>query len=389
MVNKMIWINNNEIVLKEQRITIIKKVFMKKILIVFLVILSSHTFAQSDTIRILAPTGEYSVGTMIFEWTDESRAFKYSNHYGDRRTLIVQIWYPASIDSQSLPAPYSSVSKDYEKVKANSYLRPSFTPSLSEANLILITPGRGTERFLYTTLIEDLASHGFIVASVDLPEIGYTIYQDGLVVKPSSEYQTPPGMMAGPYEKVDSFYEKPTEIGYRDLEFTLSKISELNQSDISQRFTGNINLNSIGIFGHSLGGRIAGEFAARNENVKAYITMEGIPPRKVRYEGKLNIPIAMLCSSGTLPYAYENYKSLIDNRKSSVFMIELIDFGHNSVTDNPYIYPENFKYGIEASKGLDIARNLITSYFETYLKVKNNFSDRLNNSNNLKYKEYK
>lgn len=198
---------------------------------------------------------------MIYEWTDTSRHMVYSNHIGDKRTIIIHIWYPAEIDKNSIPAPYSALSKDYQSVTTNSFLRPTLTKKLSSSSLIFISPGRGTERFLYSALAEDLASHGFKVASVNMPEIGYTIYKDALIIKPSPYFQTPPGMMAGPYEKVDSFFEKPTEIGYQDLAFAFSKISALNHSDLNHRFTGKLNLKSIGIFGHSLGGRIAGAFA--------------------------------------------------------------------------------------------------------------------------------
>jgi hypothetical protein len=258
-------------------------------------------------------------------------------------------------------------------------LRPSFTNELKKAHLILFCPGRGTERYLYSTLIEDLASNGFIVASVDMPEIGYVIYNDGLIIKPSPEFQPPKGMMAGPYEKVDEFFERPTEIGNQDLYFALKKITELNNSDISNRFNDKVDLQNIGIFGHSLGGRIAGEFASKNENVKAYISMEGVPPRKVRFNGEITIPTVMLCSSGTLPYAIENYNSYTDNRSNTVFMIELIDFGHNSVTDNPYIYPSYFNYAIDATEGLRISRELITGYFRSYLNDENIFTESLKN----------
>ncbi|MBT8385918.1 MAG: alpha/beta fold hydrolase, partial [Ignavibacteria bacterium] len=283
-----------------------------------LIIISVQVYSQTDSVKLMEPTGKFAVGTVVYEWTDEKRDFNYSSHNGDKRTIIVQIWFPASIDSNDIIAPYSALSNDYENVKSNSYLRPSFTNKLKKAPLILICPGRGTERFLYSTLIEDLASHGFIVASIDMPGIGYTIYKDGFIVQPSSEFKPPKGMMGGPYEKVDEFFEKPTEIGYNDLMFALLKLTELNENDISNRFTNKIDLTNIGVFGHSLGGRIAGKFASKNENVRAYISMEGIPPRKVRFNGDIKIPVVMLCSSGTWPYAKENYFSLIDNRSNTV-----------------------------------------------------------------------
>jgi len=362
---------------------------MKNTLIIIFITFSTILFGQVDSIQLLQPTGIYPVGTIIYEWTDNSREIQLTSHIGDKRTIIVQLWYPARIDSSSIKAPYSSLSKEYQNVSANSYLRPSFNEEIENSNLIILTPGRGTERFLYTTIAEELASHGFTVASVDMPQIGYVLYQDGMIIKPSPEFKPPSGMMSGPYELVDKFFEEPTELGTKDLDFAYKRITELNTSDPNNRFTQTINLQSIGIFGHSLGGRIAGKYAAENTNVKAYISMEGIPPRGIRYEGKISIPIAMLCSNGTWPYAKENYFSLINNRNSTVFMIELLDFGHNSVTDNPYIYPASFNYKIEPELGLKISREIILKYFDSVFEKKESFYRSLKNNNQIKFKEYR
>ncbi len=362
---------------------------MKNVIVFIFTCLSNIVFSQTDSIQLMQPTGKFPLGTMIYEWTDETRNIQLTSHKGDKRTIVVQLWYPARIDSNSIKAPYSSLSKDYLKVSANSYSRPSFSEEIEYSNLIIISPGRGTERFLYTTIAEELASHGFVVAAVDMPQIGYVLYQDGMVLKPSSKFKPPRGMMGGPYEKVDTFFEEPTEMGLKDMEFAFQKITDLNASDPNDRFVGKINLKSIGIFGHSLGGRIAGKFAVENKNIKAYISMEGIPPREIRFEGELDIPVAMLCSSGTWPYAKENYFSLINNRSSPVFMIELIDFGHNSVTDNPYIYPEHFNYKIDAILGIELSRYIILNYFDTTFNHKNTFSTLLSKRKQIKFQEYK
>jgi hypothetical protein len=96
----------------------------------------------------------------------------------------------------------------------------------------------------------------------------------------------------------------------------------------------------------------------------------------------------MLCSSGTWPYAKENYFSLIDNRKNKVYMIELPEFGHNSVTDNPYIYPDSFNYSINAISGLEITRKIVLSYFNEMLKKNTSFSNELKDFTQIKISKY-
>ncbi|MDM9632238.1 alpha/beta hydrolase family protein [Robiginitalea aurantiaca] len=328
-----------------------------------LLALTFQSYCQADTVQLIEPTGKYTVGTSIYEWIDESREMKVRAGFTQKRAIVTQFWYPAKSDSTLVKASYSALSNEYQKTLTNSYLRASLAKEIHRAPLIIIVPGRGTERFLYSTIAEELASQGFVVASVDMPEIGYIIYQDGFILYPSDDFKTPGGMMAGPYERVDEFFKKPTEIGYQDLMFVLKNITEFN----AYAFENKLDLENIGVFGHSLGGRIAGELTAKSEKVKALATMEGIPPRDVRYEGKIVVPSLMMCSSGTLKYAVDNYNSFIDNRNNTVYMTELVGFGHNSMTDNPYLYPDNFRYEIDSKKALEISRTLLTEFFKAYL----------------------
>ncbi len=345
----------------------------KYILTSFLfLVLALSGYCQPDTIQIMEPTGKYKVGTSVYEWIDEAREMEIRPGFSEKRAIVTQFWYPVKPGSALIKAPYSALSRDYQRTLTNSYLRTSIAGEIDNAPVIIIVPGRGTERFLYTTLAEELASHGFVVAAIDMPEVGYVIYQDGFTLYPSDKFKTPPGMMAGSYEKVDAFFEEPTEIGYRDLSFVLERINGLN----AYVFENKLDLNNIGVFGHSLGGRIAGEFTARNKKVKALSAMEGIPPRDVRYEGKINVPSLLFCSSQTLKYAVDNYNSFIDNRDNTVYMADLADFGHNSMTDNPFIYPGNFKYRIDPGKALEISRTLLTEFFKEALLGKNGFYER-------------
>jgi alpha-beta hydrolase superfamily lysophospholipase len=339
-----------------------------KILLLLLIV--SSAFSQSDSTRTLRPSGIFPVGTITYEWTDATRTVPYSSYPSDKRKIITQFWYPASKDSLAKTAPYNALSKDYRHVTSHSKLMPAFAVNQKNVPLIVFCPGRGVERFGYTSLAEELASQGYVVAAIDMPLIGYVYYPDGYVLLPSTKYRAPRGLMAGPYEKVDEFYQEPTQMGTEDVSFIINRIEELNKVDNSGRFVGKINLNNVGLFAHSLGGRIAGSVAAQDKRIKALVSMEGMPPRDIRYKGLLKIPSSMWVSSGTLPFAKENYQVLIDNRQSAVELVELKKFGHNSVTDFPLITPSQFKYEVNSTRGLEISRQLLVYFFESHLKSK-------------------
>ena len=254
--------------------------------------------------------------------------------------------------------------------------------------LVLISPGRGVDHCAYTSIAESLASNGYVVASVGMPEIGFVIFSDGYTCKPNPGFRPSRELMAGPYEKVDEFFETPTKIGKQDLEFALRQIQILNDEDPNGRFTNRIDLQNVGLFGHSLGGRIAGALAAENANIKAYISMEGIAPRQARFEGLLRMPVAMMCSSGTLPYAKENYQTLIDGRKQTVFMVELQKFGHNSVTDLPVISPGRYNYEIDPTTGLLTSVKIVNAFFDAYLANGAPFGETINGVKNVVITEY-
>ena len=54
--------------------------------------------------------------------------------------------------------------------------------------VVLFSPGFGVERELYAGLVEDLASHGYVVVSIDHPhDAGVVEFPDGRVVIPKSQ----------------------------------------------------------------------------------------------------------------------------------------------------------------------------------------------------------
>ena len=126
---------------------------------IFTVVSESTSVAQTaEPITLPKPTGTYPVGTVTYEWEDPIRKSGSSSIEGDLRRIIVQMWYPAEDDPQAPTAPYSAVSNDYRHVQGNSKLRPAFSKNASACPLVLISPGRGVQRFGYSTIAEALRS---------------------------------------------------------------------------------------------------------------------------------------------------------------------------------------------------------------------------------------
>ncbi len=197
--------------------------------------------------------------------------------------------------------------------------------------LVLLAPGRGLSSLSYSEVARFLAGHGFVVAGVDSPGSGRQFFSDGRVVPPDPALEPPPGLMAGPYIEVDRFFAAAATAGAGDLAFVLDRISRAEAGD-DMPFADRVDTDRVGLLGHSLGGRIAGAFAAQDSRAVAWIGIEGLAPRAARREG-LGIPALAILSEGVWPYAIDNVRELAWCAQRPTYFVRMTGIEHNTVTD--------------------------------------------------------
>jgi dienelactone hydrolase len=358
---------------------------MNRLNILFCFLLYSAVAIGQSKTQLPIPTGSFEIGTFTTEIQTKIQD-PFSIRTNSFLKLPIQFWYPAVNDTVRLSAKYSPLFKETDSVFTNSFYNRQFTNLVMKAPVVLICIGRGMTKHEYSIISEELASQGYIVASIDLPYIGTTKLLDGNLIKASQTFRLPPGMLGGPYEKVDSFFTTASALGAEYLNETINYIVSQNKTGTSP-FYGKIDINNFGVFGHSLGGRVAGQLIAENKRVRAYISMEGIAPRNIRMNG-VEKPMAYMLSDGIVKNAIANYEQAIPNRKSDVYIIVLKDFGHNSFTDYPVIAKSSANYKVEVSESTRITRKLLTSYFDMYLKSKGSFESNLTNETLIELKKY-
>jgi pimeloyl-ACP methyl ester carboxylesterase len=61
------------------------------------------------------------------------------------------------------------------------------------------------------------------------------------------------------------------------MSFALDQLEKLNASDPTGRFTARLDLNELGVFGHSLGGATALQFCHDDPRCKAGVDIDGAP----------------------------------------------------------------------------------------------------------------
>src|SRR4029078_9930026 len=194
-----------------------------------------------------------------------------------QRVVSAWIWYPANLEKISktespLPREWETLRLEALQTKLGSDIASAmkdFTvhahtnaPLLrgqSRLPVLLFTPGLSWLATDYSVLLEDLASHGYIVVGYSPEDFSDpVVFPDGRVVRQS--------LGKGASIGTDQSYM------HDDAIFVLHAIRDLDrQGFLKDR----IDLTCIGTFGHSIGGVTALVAAARDTTVRAAINIDG------------------------------------------------------------------------------------------------------------------
>ena len=296
------------------------------------------------------PAGPYAVGTQTFTWQDNSREEAFTAEAGDKRRLVVQIWYPAEPTSGQpvtyLPDPElrmgpfaksSGLPKflldHMQWVETNSHEDAPIKTALTELPLVLFSHGLGGMKNQNSVQMEELASQGYFVAAVDHPYDAYlTIFDDGT----TADYRSS-------HDGIDSeeafwaFRGPQLNTRAKDMSFLLDQIQARKSQ--GEAIWQNISTDRVGIFGHSFGGATSILAAAQDPRFSAVIALDGwmvpVPPETI--EAGLNVPMLYMGQpqwEGT-PLNYENLDSLISNSAGFTKKLLISETKHMDYSDAP------------------------------------------------------
>jgi len=229
--------------------------------------------------RLPTPTGPHAVGTRILYTVDSMRDAEGGSRPDCHRELMVQVWYPAQ-PKRGPRAVYRRREETTLKSSHHSLLR---THSLRDAPvlatdapypLLIFSPAWTGQRTQSTFLMQELASHGFVVASIDHTYYsGRVAFPDGRVLDghmaPALGDFTYLSIQEG-LELADQFLHILTD----DVIFVVDAMTELNGTPDSGWYHC-LDLSSIGALGHSIGGAAAAEACRRDGRILAALNLDG------------------------------------------------------------------------------------------------------------------
>src|SRR5918995_2430606 len=363
--------------------------------------------------RFPHPSGPYQIGTLTYHWVDADRPEVFTADSDDRRELMVQIWYPAEGDPSSPRAPWVQDTDALAADLARVLHLPGFTfghvkyittnaiPSAPVADdepsypVLIFLEGVTGFRQMNTFQVEELVSHGYIVAAIDQPyTAGYVVFPDGRQATGLTRDELAPLIRQSysPVERAPMLNGRAFEDGIvpyltQDASFTLDQLAALNQADPNGILTGRLDLQRGGIFGVSLGGIVVGEACRLETRLRACLVMDAPMPSDVVRSG-LQQPSMWITrdaetmrlerrKAGGWPEAeihahQTTMRAVFESLPGDGYYVQVPEMFHLNLTDIPLLSPLAPRLGLSGPIGAQRAHSIINAYslafFDRHLK---------------------
>jgi dienelactone hydrolase len=324
--------------------------------------------ASHSTAAVPSPTGPSHVGTRVMDLVDSTRDDPFPAD-GTNRELLVRFWYPASVTQGCEPAEYTAPAVwsyssqlagfPLPEVKTNSCLDAPITEGPHP--VVVFTHGYTGTFTDYTFLFEDLASRGYVVASVDhTSEATAVEFPDGRFVK--SVFGS--HLDESTWRRDDQSLSLAVSVRLKDLKFVVDELARLN-GEASGPFAGKLDLTRVAVAGHSLGGLAALLGLKQEARFKAAVLLDASVP-----DGSASLtdtPVLVL-TMGREQWSDEECRLWSDLRGPR-FAVNLKGAEHVTPSDAVWLAKGAIKAGaMGPEKTIAAVRDYIAAFLDTNLR---------------------
>jgi len=273
----------------------------------------------------------------------------------------------------------SFLKRDPSQVRTHSFANAPVSPEQLHYPVVLLRAGGSALTADFTTLAEDLASHGYFVVGFDAPyRTSVVVLPDGRVITrlPQNNVENAKGNLADP------LVGKLLGMWTSDTKFVVDRLTRLNEDTTSQ-FRGRMDLARLGMVGHSFGGATALQFCHDDSRCRAAVDLDGIPFGSVVRDG-LNKPCMFILSDHSREMSDPSSQQvlreieLIYSRLPQERLYVVIhDANHFSFSDQIllnsqlliHLLERTRRFGsLEGRRGLSISSDYVHSFFDMALK---------------------
>lgn len=233
------------------------------------------------------PSGPYNLGTVELHLVDRHRRDPWLD--GEPRELMVSVWYPAAGGGAYPLAPYMGPGAvahferstlrgvglepdevDLEGVRTHAYAGAPVDVGQTPRPVLVYSPGGGLPRTLGTVLVEDLASRGYVVVTID------HTYE-------ASEVEFPGGRIETASLPDEAGVQETIAARVADVRFVLNQLESIRDGDnpdaegrpLPGGLPAALDLSAVGAFGHSAGGFTAAEVMLDDDRIDAGANLDG------------------------------------------------------------------------------------------------------------------
>jgi dienelactone hydrolase len=264
------------------------------------------------TLRLPAPTGPHRVGVTTLHLVDQDRRDPWNSEISVREVMVT-VFYPArTVRGYPLAPQMTRIAAELFKAIDVVYVHPELPKSgvnwaatMTHSHMgapaqavrrpvLLYSPGGGDPRTLGTGLAEELASHGYVVVTIDHPgETSAVEFPDGRVRETE---------LRGNSRTDVELFRKMTDTRIADTRFVLNQLKTLAAGrnpdaegrPLPENLARALDPRRVGMYGHSAGGTTAAQAMYEDRRIAAAVNLEGYldyPPTTPGQEGML-FPIA-------------------------------------------------------------------------------------------------
>lgn len=308
----------------------------------------------------LPATGEYPVGSAVFHWSDAGRAETYGRE-GGPRTLAVEMWYPQGAQAR--------------------------------VPLALFSHGAFGSRGSNESLFRELASHGYVVCSLDHtyqclettgPE-GKKIWMDGGYAREVMREDAKKDK-----EESLRLYRKWMDIRTGDIRFVLDTILSQAEANPGHPALGLVDPQAVALIGHSLGGSAALGVGRSRSGIAGVIALEApflcditAVERGAFVFEERDYPVPVLCvySDSAWPHLaqwpqYAQNARLLRGEDRNAQHVYLQGTGHLALTDLALVSPvltallDGRRHALSPEEGLTRLNEICLSFLDRVVKGK-------------------
>ncbi|MFF3330506.1 alpha/beta hydrolase family protein [Streptomyces sp. NPDC002888] len=329
---------------------------------------------NTSVLELPRPTGSHPVGRRTLHLVDRHRTDPWVPTAGNRE-LMVSVSYPARSANGS-PAAYMTADEARHLVEARglsgivpastvagtrTYGQISAPPAPGRFPLVLLSPGFSMPRSTLTSLADDLASRGYVVASVD------HAYESVGTEFPGGRLLT-----CAACEQVGTRPEKAAVVRGRakDMSFVIDELTNRQGTELSRV----IDPRRIGIAGHSIGGATAATTMAIDDRVRAGADLDGDFYACPAGAGLGQRPFMMLGAESThSPKSVDtDWPDAWSHLNGWKRWLTATGAEHFSFTDLPYLAGQlglsDPAVPLSGERGWHITRDYVAAFFDLHLR---------------------